>query len=100
MAASWTTPSTQQVLVCWGCVSRPALDEENPLRMILTRAFGNLTADGKELWMRIAKGGAARREKTRKDMNAKMLPYSSNNGRRTPGARRTRVKHGAVRPKR
>jgi len=56
-------------------------------------------ADGKELWLRIAKAGAAKRARTKAVMDAKMVPYHANNGRRTPGARRTRVKHGAVRPK-
>ena len=48
-------------------------------------------ADGKELWMRIAKAGAARRAKTKRDMAAKLHPFVYN-GRRTPGTRRTRVR--------
>jgi hypothetical protein len=72
------------------------LMNSNPL---FAWACPSKTTDGKELWLRVAKAGAARRAKTRADMNAKMVPYHANNGRRTPGARRTRVKHGAVRPK-
>lgn len=59
----------------------------------------NTMADGKELWMRVAKANAARRKQTKRDMDAKMMPYQGQ-GRRTPGVRRTRTPHGTVRPKR
>jgi len=54
--------------------------------------------DGKKLWMHIAKENAARRTQTKKAMDVKMRPWGTN-GRRTPGRRRTRVPHGATRPK-
>ena len=55
-------------------------------------------ADGKSLWRSLAKANAARRSKTKKDMQAKLGPYRGN-GRRTPGVRRTRTAAGKTRPK-
>jgi len=54
--------------------------------------------DGKSLWRSLAKANAARRSKTKKDMQAKLGPYRGN-GRRTPGVRRTRTAAGKTRPK-
>ena len=57
-----------------------------------------MLADGKSLWRSLAKANAARRSKTKKDMQAKLGPYRGN-GRRTPGVPRTRTAAGKTRPK-
>ena len=72
-------------LTCSGAVLSP-----NVQRRWLT--------DGKILWRSLAKANAAKRAKTKKDMEVKMAPYRGQ-GRRTPGVRRTRTAHGKTRPK-